>query len=94
MKRLITLSIILSSAFSASAQDVDKTVTLNEVTVKAAKVVNKPDGMVLYPTAKLKNSHRTTATAFLRSSRLPICVSTISTTPLQLSTTAAAFRSE
>ena len=36
MNRLITLSIILSSAFSASAQDVDKTVTLNEVTVKAA----------------------------------------------------------
>lgn len=47
MNRLITLSIILSSAFSVSAQDVDKIVTLNEVTVKAAKVVNKPDGMVL-----------------------------------------------
>ena len=93
MNRLITLSIILSSAFSVSAQDVDKTVTLNEVTVKAAKVVNKPDGMVL-TLQKLKNSHRTTATAFLRNSRLPICVSTISTTPLQLSTTAAAFRSE
>lgn len=56
MKRLITLSIILSSAFSASAQDVDKTVTLNEVTVKAAKVVNKPDGMVLYPTEAQKQS--------------------------------------
>lgn len=79
MKRLITLSIILSSAFSASAQDVDKTVTLNEVTVKAAKVVNKLDGMVLYPTDAQKQSSN---------------VSTISTTPLQLSTTAAAFRSE
>ena len=56
MKRLITLSIILSSAFFASAQDVDKTVTLNEVTVKAAKVVNKPDGMVLYPTDAQKQS--------------------------------------
>lgn len=93
MNRLITLSIILSSAFSASAQDVNKTVTLNEVTVKAAKVVNKPDGMVLYPTDAQKQSS-TTATAFLGSSRLPICVSTISTTPLRLSTTAAAFRSE
>lgn len=56
MNRLITLSIILSSAFSASAQDVDKTVTLNEVTVKTAKVVNKPDGMVLYPTEAQKQS--------------------------------------
>lgn len=56
MNRLITLSIILSSAFSVSAQDVDKTVTLNEVTVKAAKVVNKPDGMVLYPTEAQKQS--------------------------------------
>ena len=50
MNRLITLSIILSSAFSVSAQDVDKTITLNEVTVKAAKVVNKADGMIIYPT--------------------------------------------
>lgn len=39
MKRLITLSIILSSAFSAYAQDVDKTVTLNEVTVDRKSVV-------------------------------------------------------
>ena len=43
MKRLITLSIILSSTFCAYAQDVEKTVTLDEVTVKAAKVVNKAD---------------------------------------------------
>lgn len=41
MKQLITLSIILSSAFHAYAQDANKSVTLNEVTVKAAKVVNK-----------------------------------------------------
>ena len=39
MKQLITLSIILSSAFHAYAQDANKSVTLNEVTVKAAKVV-------------------------------------------------------
>ena len=36
MKRLATISIILTSAFCAYAQNVDKTVTLDEVTVKAA----------------------------------------------------------
>ena len=50
MKRLITLSIIMSSAFGAYAQDVEGRVTLDEVTVKAAKVVNKADGMIIYPT--------------------------------------------
>jgi hypothetical protein len=39
MKRLITLSIIMSSAFGAYAQNVEGRVTLDEVTVKAAKVV-------------------------------------------------------
>ena len=47
MKRLVTLSIILSSTFCAYAQDVEKTITLDEVTVKAAKVVNKADGMII-----------------------------------------------
>ena len=47
MKRLITLSIIMSSAFGAYAQDVEGRVTLDEVTVKAAKVVNKADGMII-----------------------------------------------
>ena len=56
MKRLITLSIILSSTFYAYAQDVEKSVTLDEVTVKAAKVVNKPDGMILYPTDAQKTA--------------------------------------
>lgn len=50
MKRLITLSIIMSSTFGAYAQDVEGRVTLDEVTVKAAKVVNKADGMIIYPT--------------------------------------------
>ena len=56
MKRLVTLSIILSSTFYAFAQDVEKTVTLDEVTVKAAKVVNKADGMIIYPTDAQKQS--------------------------------------
>ena len=56
MKRLITLSFILSSTFCAYAQDVEKTIMLDEVTVKAAKVVNKADGMIIYPTDAQKQS--------------------------------------
>ena len=56
MKRLITLPFILFSTFCAYAQDVEKSVTLNEVTVKAAKVVNKADGMIIYPTDAQKQA--------------------------------------
>ena len=56
MKRLITLSIILSSACCVYAQDVEKNITLGEVTVKAAKVVNKSDGMMIYPTDAQKQA--------------------------------------
>ena len=56
MKRLATISIILTSAFCAYSQNVDKTVTLDEVTVKGAKVVNKPDGMIVYPTDAQKQA--------------------------------------
>ena len=50
MKRLFTNSIIMTFAFCANAQNVDKTITLDEVTVKASKVVNKADSMIIYPT--------------------------------------------
>ncbi len=56
MKRLITFSIILFSTFCAYAQDVEKTITLDEVTVKTAKVVNKADGMIIYPTDAQKQA--------------------------------------
>ena len=56
MKRLITFSIILFSTFCAYAQDVEKTIALDEVTVKAAKVVNKADGMIIYPTDAQKQA--------------------------------------
>ena len=56
MKRLITLYIILSSTFCAYSQDVEKTITLEGVTVKAAKVVNKADGMIIYPTDAQKQA--------------------------------------
>ena len=56
MKRLIKFSIILFSTFCAYAQDVEKTIALDEVTVKAAKVVNKADGMIIYPTDAQKQA--------------------------------------
>ncbi len=56
MKRIITFSIVLLSASFAHAQDVEKSVTLEEVTVKASKVVNKPDGMIIYPTEAQKQA--------------------------------------
>ena len=56
MKRLITLYIIMSSTFCAYSQDVEKTITLEGVTVKAAKVVNKADGMIIYPTDAQKQA--------------------------------------
>ena len=56
MKRLITTSVILFFAFCAYAQDANKTITLHEITVKAAKVVNRPDGMTIYPTDAQKQA--------------------------------------
>ena len=56
MKRLFTISIIMISAFCANAQNVDKTITLDELTVKSAKVVNKADGMLIYPTETQKQT--------------------------------------
>jgi predicted lipoprotein with Yx(FWY)xxD motif len=56
MKRLITTSVILFFAFCAYAQDTNKTITLHEITVKAAKVVNRPDGMTIYPTDAQKQA--------------------------------------
>lgn len=56
MKRLFTISIIMISAFYANAQNVDKTITLDEATVKSSKVVNKSDGMIIYPTETQKQA--------------------------------------
>lgn len=56
MKQFIILSLILSSTLCASAQDVKKSITLDEVTIKGAKVVNKPDGKIIYPTEAQKKA--------------------------------------
>lgn len=55
MKRSITLFMLLSSAFYTYAQ-VEPSVTLNEVSIQAAKVVSKPDGKTIYPTEVQKKA--------------------------------------
>lgn len=56
MKRLLTLLLILLPSFLAFAQDDAKSVTLDEITVNAAKVINKSDGMVIFPTEAQKQA--------------------------------------
>lgn len=56
MKKIITLYLILSGTLCLQAQKVEKSITLDEVTVKAAQVVNKPDGMMIYPTDAQKKA--------------------------------------
>ena len=56
MKRLITLYMILFSIGHVCAQEAEKSITLSEVTVEAAKVVSKSDGMLIYPTDAQKQA--------------------------------------
>lgn len=70
MKRFITFYLLLSTATITFAQDVDKSITLDEVTVRASKVVNKPDGMVIYPTDSQRQAS-TNGYSFLEKLTLP-----------------------
>lgn len=70
MKRFITFSLLLSTAAISFAQNVDKSITLDEVTVRASKVVNKPDGMVIYPTDSQRQAS-TNGYSFLEKLTLP-----------------------
>ena len=70
MKRIITFSLLLSTAAITFAQNVDKSITLDEVTVRASKVVNKPDGMVIYPTDSQRQAS-TNGYSFLEKLTLP-----------------------
>ena len=57
MKQLLFFLVLLClSSFSAVAQDEDKTVTLDEVIVKAPKVVSKADGQTIFPTIAQKDA--------------------------------------
>lgn len=53
---LIALLYFMLLAFNAYAQDEEKSVTLDEVTVQGARVVNKVDGKTIYPTSVQKSS--------------------------------------
>lgn len=56
MKRIFPILILSISSFTALAQNEDKSVTLDEVTVKGAKVVSKVDGQTIYPTDAQKGA--------------------------------------
>ena len=56
MKLFILFVLINLFSFSAFAQNEEKTVTLDEVVVKGAKVISKADGQMLYPTVAQKSA--------------------------------------
>lgn len=56
MKRNVTFLLLVVSSLCAIAQNDGKSVALDEVVVKAAKVVNKIDGQTIYPTDIQKES--------------------------------------
>lgn len=56
MKRINLLFILGLFAIAASAQNETGTVELQEVEVKAAKVIHKPDGQIIYPTEAQKSA--------------------------------------
>ena len=56
MKRIIPILFLSISSFPALAQNEEKSITLDDVTVKGAKVVNKVDGQMIYPTDAQKSA--------------------------------------
>ena len=56
MKRIGILILLSTFAVTLSAQSETQTVELQEVEVKAAKVIHKPDGQIIYPTETQKNA--------------------------------------
>ena len=51
MKQIIPLLVLALSSSSVYAQNEEKTITLDEVTIEGAKVITKTDGQIVYPTA-------------------------------------------
>ena len=56
MKRINILLVLFVYALVGSAQNETKTIELGEVEIKAAKVIHKPDGQIIYPTETQKNA--------------------------------------
>lgn len=59
LKIAIAPAIIATNVFTATAQEADSTVTIKEVEVKAARIVNKIDGMLIYPSDAQKEASNT-----------------------------------
>lgn len=59
LKIAIAPAIIATNALTATAQEADSTVTIKEVEVKAARIVNKIDGMLIYPSDAQKEASNT-----------------------------------
>ena len=56
MKRLL-FCLLVACTLSSAAQDTDKTVTLDEVTVKGSRIIQKVDGQWIYPSKQqIENS--------------------------------------
>lgn len=56
MKQIITILIFILSASQSIAQNGNPAVTMDEVTVKGAKIVSKVDGQMIYPTDAQKKT--------------------------------------
>ncbi len=56
MKRICCFLFLVLCSFSSFAQNNEESITLDEVTVKGAKVVSKVDGQMIYPTDAQKNA--------------------------------------
>lgn len=58
-KTATALIIIASNTLTASAQEANSIVTIKDVEVKAARIVNKIDGMLIYPSEAQKEASNT-----------------------------------
>jgi hypothetical protein len=70
MKRIIVLSILLGPLLPSLAQSVEKEVNLQEVEVKAARVVDKADGLLIFPSEEQK-AHSSSGYSILQKLSLP-----------------------
>lgn len=56
IRTVLILSMFIGYTATATAQETEQTIELKEVEVKAARVVHKTDGLLLYPTDEQKTS--------------------------------------
>ena len=78
MKRINILLVLFVYALVGSAQNETKTIELGEVEIKAAKVIHKPDGQIIYPTETHKNASHSGYSILQKLSLPNICVDEVS----------------